>query len=168
MNRPRRRPNLPARRSNNEKRRLMANPTEDYIAQLQQNIRYEGSSKHKLNPHLYGLTSFLGTRGDATLCDRDANFNEKDFRSIRGMIHRGLDAGLVGENGVIWAVADNGWIYEGRITNVSKTEYHGYPIRSTEPIAEIVYQRFSKWAQDHGNGLAREAVQKCKTRYGFR
>ena len=144
MNRPAKRPNLPARRSNNDKRRLLADPDPDYIAQLRQDITYQGSSKHKQNPHLYGLTPFQGNRGDATLCDRDANFGPTHLRSIPRMIRRGLQAGLVGENGIIWAVADNGWIYEARITNVGQTEYHGYPVRSTEPIAEIVYKRFKE------------------------
>lgn len=167
VKKPAKRPTLPARRSNNEKRRLMSNPAPSYVKQLQQNITYQGSSKHKKTPHLYGLTPFQGNRGDATLCDRDANFQPANLNSIPEMIQRGLEAGLVGENGVIWAVADNGWIYEARITNVGKTEYHGYPVRSTEPIAEMVYKRFMEWVGDHGNELALQAVRKCKTLYGF-
>ena len=168
MKKPRKRPVLPARRSNNDKRRLIANPAPDYIEELRRNITYQGSSKHKQHPHLYGLTSFQGDRGDATLCDRDANFQPSDLNSIPQMIQRGLRAGLVGESGVIWAVADNGWIYEARITNVEKTEYHGYPVLATEPIAEVVYGRFKEWVQRHGNQSARRAVQQCKMLYGFR
>ena len=168
MPKPQKRPNLPARRSNNDKRRLIPNPAPDYIAQLRQNITYQGSSKHKQNPLLYGLPLFQGNRGDATLCDRDANFQPANLNSIPRMIQRGLQAGLVGENGIIWAVADNGWIYEARITNVGKTEYHGYPVRSTEPIAELVYGRFREWVEGHGNQSAHQAVQHCKTLYGFR
>lgn len=167
MNKPKKRPDLPARRSNNDKRRLIANPSPNYIARLQQSITYQGSSKHKQNPHLFGLAPFRGTRGDATLCDRDASFSVNNYNSIRGIIDRGLQAGLVGENGVIWAVSDDGWIYEGRITNAGTTQYHGYPVRDTEPIAEMVYRRFSQWAQNHGNPTARLAAQHCKTLYGF-
>ena len=167
MRKPKKRPDLPARCSNNDKRRLMANPAPDHIAQLRKNITYQGSSKHKQNPHLYGLMPFQGNRGDATLCDRDANFQPADLESVPEMIQRGLRAGLVGENGIIWAVADNGWIYEARITNVGTTEYHGYPVRTTEPIAEMVYGRFKDWVQARGNQSARQAVQQCKTRYGF-
>ena len=44
------------------------------------------------------------------------------------MIRRGLQAGLIGKGcRIIWAVADNGWIFEGRRTNVATNEYHGYP-----------------------------------------
>ena len=165
---PAKRSNLPARRSNNEKRRLISSPAPGYIEQLQKNITYQGSSKHKRTPHLYGLPPFQGGRGDATLCDRDADFRPENLDSIPEMIQRGLEARLVGENGLIWAIADDGWIYEARVTNVGKTEYHGYPVRRTEPIAEIVYKRFREWADDNGNELARQAVRNCMTLYGFK
>ena len=168
MTKPQKRPSLPPRRSNNQKRRLLPNPTLDYIEEFQQNLKYEGSSKHKKNPHLYGLPPFQGNRGDATLCDRDASFQRSHWKLIPRMIQRGLQAGLVGENGIIWAVADNGWIYEARLSNAGQTEYHGYPVRSTEPIAEIVYRRFGAWVQNNGNLIARRAAQQCKTLYGFR
>ena len=168
VKKPAKRPNLPPRRSNNEKRRLMSNPAPDYIAQLKRNITYKGSAKHKKNPHLYGLPPFQGDRGDATLCDRDANFQSENLDSIPEMIQRGLEARLVGENGVIWAVANDGWIYEARITNVEKTEYHGYPVRSTEPIAEMVFKRFREWVGGQGNELARQAVRQCRSLYGFK
>ncbi len=155
-------------RSNNDKRRLMSNPDPEYIAQLREDITYQGSSKHKKNPHLFGLTPFQGDRGDATLCDRDANFQLANHESIPQIIQRALHAGLVGEHGIIWAVADNGWIYEARLTNIAQTEYHGYPVRSTEPIAELVYERFRDWAQENGNQMARHAARQCKTLYGFR
>ena len=147
MKKPKKRPLLPARRSNNEKRRLMANPDPIYIGHLQRNITYKGSPKHKKHPHLYSLPPFQGDRGDATLCDRDAGFLPADFASMRRMIHRGLQTGLVGENGIIWSVSDNGWIYEARATNLQQSKYHGYPVRNTETIAERVYRRFRGWAQ---------------------
>ena len=127
VNKPAMRPNLPARRSNNEKRRLVPNPAPSYIEQLQENITYQGSSKHKKNPHLYGLPPFRGDRGDATLCDRDANFQPVNLDSIPEMIQRGIEARLVGENGLIWAVADDGWIYEARVTNVGKNRISWLP-----------------------------------------
>ena len=83
------------------------------------------------------------------------------------MIKRKLQAGLLGHNDLIWAVADNGWIYEARLTNVGRTEYHGYPVRDSEPIAEPVYRRFSEWAARTGDPGARLAAENCKSRYGF-
>ena len=84
------------------------------------------------------------------------------------MIQRGLDAGLVGENGIVWAIADSGRIHEAGNTNIGLTEYHGYPVRSTEAIAEAVCRRFRGRARNNGNHAARRAVRHCRIRYGFR
>lgn len=168
MKPPNKRPDLPPRHSENNKRRLLENPSQDDIARLRENVSYEGSSKHKQNPSLYGLEPFRGHRGDATLCDRDANFQPEDYGQVSKMIQRGLQAGLIGENNIIWAVADNGWIYEARVTNIDQLQYHGYPVRDTESIAELVYQRFTEWAEQHGDQVSRQAAQSCKTLYGFK
>lgn len=167
MRKPAKRPGVPPRLSNNDKRRLISTPDPCHMETLLQNVKYRGSSKHKLNPKLYGLDAFHGQRGDATLCDRDANFQPADLGSINDMIKRGLRAGLVGNKDIIWAIADNGWIYEARLTNVCQTEYHGYPVRSSEPIAEVVYRRFTEWAQNSGDQAARLAAENCKNLYGF-
>lgn len=167
MKKPAKRPATPPRGSNNDKRRLIRAPDPGRIAALLKSVNYQGSSKHKLRPHLFGLEPFRGQRGDATLCDRDAHFRPEDLGSIDAMMKRGLRAGLVGRNEMIWAVADNGWIYEARLTNVGQTEYHGYPVRDTEAIAEPVYRRFSEWAHTSGDQGARLAAENCKRRYGF-
>ena len=159
---------MPRRRSDNSGRRLLADPVPDYVRSLQDNLQYEGSSKHKQHPHRYGLDPFRGRRGDETLCDRDAGFDPDQMRTIPDMIERSLQAGLVGKNGMVWAVADNGWIYEARITNIDRPEYHGYPVRDSEAIAQPVYERFAKWAGDQGDERASLAAENCKRLYGFR
>lgn len=88
--------------------------------------------------------------------------------SIPSIVDRGLKAGLVGENGILWAIADNGWIYEARITIRGQTEYHGYPVRSSEAVAQLVYERFTEWAHNHGDQRARDAATNCKHLYGFK
>ena len=74
---PPRRRRTSERRSDNVKRRLMRNPTEDLIREMLRTVSYEGSSKHKLHPHLFDLPPLVGDRGDATLCD------EADFEPSR-------------------------------------------------------------------------------------
>ena len=163
------RPDQLQRRSNNDKRRLQRHPDPDIIQILRKNIRYEGSSKHKGFPKLYGLEPFQGKRGDATLCDRDAGFLPQKYSVIKNLLQRGLQVGLISESGrIIWTVAEDGWIFEARLTNAVQTLYHGYPIRRNEQIAEVVYQRFRKWAQSNGNQFALQAANQCKTRYGFK
>ena len=124
MSPPGKRPHLPPRKSHNYKRRLLENPPLDHVARLRENITYEGSPKHKQNPHLYGLEPFQGNRGDATLCDRDANFHPQDYAQLNEMIQRGLQAGLIGESNIFWVVADNGWIHEAKVTNIEQFQYH--------------------------------------------
>jgi hypothetical protein len=88
--------------------------------------------------------------------------------AIPTMINRGLEAGLVGAKGIIWSVADNGWIFEARLTNIEQAEYHGYPVRPSEAIAERVYRRFVAWSQRNGSEIDRMAAANCKARYRFR
>lgn len=159
---------MPARRSNNEGRRLLPDPDPDYIQELRKKVTYEGSSKHKATPHRYNLDPFHGARGDATLCDRDAGFGPERMQFIPGIIDRSLRAGLVGRNGIIWAIADDGWIFEARITIPGQAQYHGYPVRSTEAIAQPVYERFAKWTAASGNQQAIQAAEICKHIYGFK
>ena len=166
MKRPPKRTKLPARNSNNDKRCLLANPDPSCVSQLKQKIWYQGSSKHKRTPHICRLPPFRGKSGDETLCDRNANF--RNIKAMPQLIQRGPDAGLVGTNGIIWTLADDGWIFEGRVTNRTTMEYHGYPVRPSEAIAEQVYRRFSEWASQCGDNSARQAAANCRTRYGLK
>ncbi len=169
MRQPPERPGLPPRRSENTKRRLLKAPSNTLITNMSNSVTYKGSPKHKRHPHRYGLPPFSGPRGDATLCDDHANFSPPQMSGIPAMIRRGLRAGLIGRgNRIIWAVADDGWIFEGRLTNVATNEYHGYPVRPSEAIAELVYRRFSAWAKNHGTIQDQLAAKACKNRYGFR
>ncbi len=128
---------LPPRRSDNDKRRLVHDPSPVELAALADAVIYQGSSKHKLRPSLYGLPPYRGDRGDATLCDRDAGFEPSDMPQIPSMIRRGIEAGLVDQGWrIFWAVADDGSMFEFRLTNATQSEYHGYPLRRTEAIAE--------------------------------
>ena len=147
----------------------MEAPSGNLITKMLNSVIYEGSSKHKKHPHLYGLPPFNGRRGDATLCDAYAGFSPSQMSSIPAMIRRGLQAGLIGKgHRIIWAVANNGWIFEGRETNVGKNEYHGYPVRPSEAIAELVYRRFSAWAKAHGTTQDQQAADACQKKYDFR
>jgi len=165
LKRPVRRPDLPVRASENEKRRLDPSPPPQLIQELLTTVKYGGSSKHKRHPHLYGLPPVTGFRGDATLCDEHANFRQADMATIPQLIARGVRAGLVGT--ALWTVADNGWIYEGRLTNAVQSEYHGYPVRPSEAIAEAIYMRFRDWVDRYGSAADKKAASNCQALYGF-
>jgi hypothetical protein len=165
MKKPVRRTDIPPRNSDNNKRRLAADVTPAVIERLIATVNYEGSPKHKRNPHLFALEPYNGARGDATLCDDHAQFQPQDIARIPDLILRGLSAGLIGTN--LWTVDDGGWIYEARLTNVDQAQYHAYPVRPGEAIAQPVYQRFNQWAQAHGSAADKQAAQNCADLYGF-
>lgn len=166
MKKPSKRPELPPRNADNNKRRLdPALPLPGRIAELLATVRYQGSPKHKRNAAAFGLEQFRGERGDATLCDEHANFQPKNMTAIPAMIERGLRAGLIGTN--LWAISDDGWIFEGRVTNAVQAEYHGYPVRPAEAIAELVYRRFRAWADAHGTATDKQAADNCAALYRF-
>lgn len=168
MKKPPPRPVLPKRISNNDRRRLLPLPIDVAHLQSLAAARYCGSPKHKANPKIFGLEPYIGERGDATLCDTHAGFKLAHMLAIPALIQRGVRASLVGSCQMLWTVADSGWIFEARVTNAVQVEYHGYPVRSSEPIAEAVYRRFADWAALNGTASDRQAAENCQSMYGFK
>jgi hypothetical protein len=170
---PPKRSDLPARRSDNDKRRLHPAPDRGALDALSVRAEYRGISKHKAKPLRFGLPLHSGPRGDETLCDEHAGFEPSDLEDARRLLVRGFAAGLVGHverqgiPTVVWTVSDHGWIFEARVTNAGKAEYHGYPVRPSEAIAEQVFRRFVTWAQTVGSASDRQAAENCQVLYGI-
>lgn len=168
MSKPKPRIDLPPRASDNLQRALDPAPDPDILEELSNRAHYRGYAKHKAAPKAFGLAPYTKPRGDSTLCDAHAGFTEAQISVIPRLLQRGIKAGLVASSTrVIWTISDQGWIFEGRITNIEQREYHGYPLRPSEPIAEAVYQRFHAWAAMHGEALDRQAAANCRDLYGF-
>jgi hypothetical protein len=169
MKKPLGRAKLQSRNQDNLKRRLEKTVDLERIEKLRTIVTYGGSSKHKKHPHLFGLEPFHGDRGDSTLCDSHAGFQPSDMAKIPDLIDRGLKAGLLGENSLLWTVGDDGWIFEGRLTNPSRADYHGYPVRPNErAIAARVYDRFRSWVSSKGDEVDKQAAINCAALYGFK
>jgi len=174
MKKPAKRIELPPRRSDNDKRRLHPAPPLDLLVGLRISATYHPYPKHKRDPVRFGLAHYTGARGGETLCDEHANFEPNEMPGISDLLARGIRAGLVGHivrqqtPTIIWTVADSGWIFEGRITNIGQTDYHGYPVRPSEAIAAPVYRRFHAWAETTGEERDRKAARACLTLYGFK
>lgn len=165
MRRPSPRADLRPRTSDNAKRHLDTNLTAEQVRAQFGATTYCGSPKHKQNPHIFGLEPFRGNRGDRTLCDSHASFQPSDMARIPVLLDRALRSGLVGSH--MWTIDDNGWIYELALTNATTSERHGYPLRPSEAIAELVFQHFASWATVNGDDSDRNAVHACRTLYGF-
>jgi hypothetical protein len=166
MRKPKPRTEIPPRSSENKKRKLFEVMDTESLKTVFASMRYEGSPKHKRNPHLFGLEPYHGERGDETLCDEHAGFVPSDFGRIPRLLDRAQGASLVGN--FIWTVDDNGWIYELTVTNIGLNQHHGYPLRPSEAIAEKVYCRFRTWAMQHGSPADLTAADACQSFYGFR
>ena len=157
-----------ARRPDNVKRRLLPAPGRELLERMMASVNDKGSEKHKRDPLAFDLSLSPGVKkGDATLCDAHAGFTPAETRTIPRLVRRGLRAGLVGSGNLIWTVGDDGWIFEGRPTNVLTSEYHGYPVLEWESIARLVYKRYSEWARTSGSIRDRIAASQCRTRYRF-
>ncbi|MEA3642364.1 MAG: hypothetical protein VBE63_20830 [Lamprobacter sp.] len=115
------------------------------------------------------MPRYTKPRGDSTLCDTHAGFTKDQLSDLTRLLKRGIQAGLIAASTrVIWTISDEGWIFEGRITNAEQHEYHGYPLRPSEPITHAVYQRFLAWAMLHGDAIDQQAAANCRDLYGFK
>ena len=174
MKRPRDRGELPPRNSDNDKRKLRAEPSTEMLANLAQRVSYAGISKHKAEPLAFGLPLYTKARGDETLCDEHANFTPQDMPTAPMLLVREIHAGLIsksenqGDPAIIWTVAGSGWIFEARVTNPGYALYHGFPVRTSEAIAEKVFRRYVAWVAISGGAEDMAAAERCRDLYGFR
>lgn len=168
MKKPKPRLDLPPRASDNLQRALDPSPDPKMLEQLSNTAFYRSYAKHKSAPQAFGLPPYTKPRGDSTLCDTHAGFNKEQIGVIPRLLRRGIKAGLIASSTrLIWTISDEGWIFEGRVTNIEQREYHGYPLRPSEPIAEAVYRRFSAWAATHGEAADKQAASNSRDLYGF-
>lgn len=113
------------------------------------NPHYVGNPLHKRFCEDYGLTPPACARPSKTLCDvdpRDLRTKRRfpKYRAVE-LLSRGVRNGLFSEdmdNGFprrIWAVDEEGIVYEARLDDSSRGTYHGYPLPSyqRELIAHI-------------------------------
>lgn len=111
-------------------------------------LRYVGSSLHKLRPGDYGLVPPTNPRPSKSPCD--------DLRSILSheameLFRKGIKLGMVSEfppGGApkyVWAVDDDGQVYEAKTKPERETDYHGYRIGEDEPqVRKYILGEWSK------------------------
>jgi hypothetical protein len=140
------------RASDNQKRELRTPaPNAADRATLAARLAYAGSAKHKLKPRAFGLDP-APRDADDTLCDGHAGFTPEDMPRALDVLKRGVLAGLIGHNDkqgdptILWAIDDNGWIYEARITTPTQGIYHAYPLLPADAFAKKVIARYRGWA----------------------
>ena len=114
-------------------------------AWLVSKARYEGSAFHKARPNDFGLTPPTNPRKDKTLCDEADIF---DKATAKRLFDAALVHGLVSEQQTgdgfpkqLWVV-DRGRVYELMYGGSQAGCYHGYPIRDSDPLADLVRARW--------------------------
>jgi hypothetical protein len=128
-------------------------------------------SKHKKNPSAYGLKPWQGDQEDPSYCDEHAGFHKVDLARAPMLLKRGIEAGLFGhaskkgDPSRLWAVDDNGWIYEAQITNPGYAQYHAYPVQPTEVIARKVISRYADYALAQNDPVLDQSLKLARERY---
>lgn len=127
----------------NPKRRLIAAdawPLERRTAFAQQ-LAYGGNPEHKKRPNDYGLTPPMNPRPGKTLCDAFGPLPKRDALlllkngAMKGMMSERLN-GEMPQN--IWAVSDQGLVYEAQVENAAQCTYHGYPMPSDDDFRAVI------------------------------
>lgn len=170
MKRPRRRI-VDERSSDNEKRQLRTPvPGLSEREHLAQRVSFQGSGKHKLEPRAFKLEP-VSPDADDCFCDGHAGFTPQDMDRIPELMIRGIRAGLIGHRDtkgdptILWAVDDNGWIYEARITTATQAIYHGYPLLDGDAFARKVIARYAEYVYAHPHLRLERSLEDALERY---
>lgn len=105
---------------------------------FEQRVRYRGNPMHKRYPENYGLTPPAAPRAGKTLCDerRRISKEEAERMLLTGIQKRLCSPSML--NGFprrIWAVGEDGFVFEARLDDPERGTYHGYPLASGQRCA---------------------------------
>jgi hypothetical protein len=109
---------------------------------------YEGSPLHKRDPGDFGLTPPAAPRAEKTLCDEAGiTSREAAVDLFRRAVRRGLVSEATTHGGYpkqIWIVDDSGRVFEAMHGGNWDGAYHGYPIRRSDPLHDLVTRAWSR------------------------
>lgn len=111
-------------------------------------LRYVGSANHKLHPGDYGFTPSVNPRPTKSACDALRPIRIKEASRLfcegisRGMVSR-FEVG--GAPKYVWAVDENGEVYEAKAKSGQEFDYHGYRIgEDEETVRQYVLAEWNK------------------------
>lgn len=129
-------------------RRIRTNPLTPAEAALLSHAVYEGSPHHKRRPGDFGLTPPTAPRPDKTLCEEASVTSRVQAEQL---FQRAVERKLVSESTTpqgfpkqLWAVDDDGRVFEAMHGGSQAGSYHGYPIRRHDPLHEQVVRAWSQ------------------------
>ncbi len=142
-------PRIMVERSRNNARRRLIAALPDILSweKLSTRVTYGAYSKHKYNPTAYKLRPYAGQDEERTYCDEHAKFSKENLHRIPTLLVRGVMLGLWSDQhnrdapSLLWTPDEGGWIFELRITNPGRPQYHGYPVLPGDAFARHVLLR---------------------------
>lgn len=113
--------------------------------ELANNAKYCGSPYHKKYPDDYDMPDLPKPRPDKTRCDGTRSICREEAMQL---LRCGFEYGMVsnqrrqGWPQNVWAVDEEGVVYEAQLQNAPQGEYHGYPMKIGDDFAEVVRQQW--------------------------
>lgn len=125
--------------------------TKQELEGLVARVSYEGSSLHKLTPGNYGFVPPTNPRPTKSPCDdRRTVLKEEASALMVAGVRAGMVSAFAGE-GVpkyIWAVDDDGEVYEAKTSPGQETAYHGYRLGDNEKqLKKMILQEWKQRCQ---------------------
>ena len=108
---------------------------------------YGGNPEHKRTPGDYGLTPPTSPRPGKMLCDADRPLLKAEAERLS---KEGLRKGMISQRGSpvwpqnVWAVSDEGQVFEAQLENEVQGIYHGYPLQSDDDFGVVVMYEWRK------------------------
>ncbi|MEQ8765804.1 MAG: hypothetical protein RL885_17915 [Planctomycetota bacterium] len=134
------------KRRKETRRKIRKTPLTDEEWKVLQEARYEGSPFHKRNPGDFGFAP--APRQDKTLCDEAGVFTLEEAQRLLSLaVERGLVSDTTTHGGFpkqMWVVDEEGRVFEAMHGGSHDSHYHGYPIRETDPLHQLI---LSAWRQ---------------------
>lgn len=111
---------------------------------------YGGNPEHKSSPGDYGLSPPCSPRPGKTLCDKGREFpKERAEQLLRAGLERGMISRQV--NGSwpqnVWAISQDGEVFEGQLENRAIGAYHGYPMPEDDDFRTTVIEEWNRRGQ---------------------
>ncbi len=142
----------PRNHTYNPKRTICSMDREEHtrVVERAAEATYGGNPEHKLHPGgNYNLTPPCSPRPGKTLCDADREFSKTEALTL---LRSGLKRGMFSERmrgpwpQNVWAVSDDGHLFEAQLENKDMGTYHGYPMPKDDDFREIVVEEWKRRA----------------------
>ena len=119
----------------------------DELAHMETMATYRPSPYHKSGSSAAGLQSVPALRPDKTICDRPTSGSA---RNAADLLKSGFSRGMVSERRRgdwpqnVWAVDEEGIVYEAQLGNLVTGEYHGYPMKQDDSFASFIRDEWKR------------------------